>query len=220
MIEIFLLFTTFLFFFFSAHLWQENQELKRKLTKDDSKEKDFSNEGNDVYDIEKISHLNPPTQSKEALKKDFQKVQKVMEKSHQLENGQKVETIPTKIYTIPQKEPTHQMNTVQAHANLNSEQLNFQDFIQEQEERKIVNTRIQNQPMDYLQNLSKKLEEEIKPQTIELTDYEKRQEENAIISYQELLSSHENQAQKEEKYDDEQKILEELKRFRDDLNKE
>ena len=72
--------------------------------------------------------------------------------------------------------------------------------------------------MDYLQNLSKKLEEEIKPQTIELTDYEKRQEENAIISYQELLSSHENQSQKEEKYDEEQKILEELKRFRDDLN--
>ena len=218
MIEIFLLFTTFLFFFFSAHLWKENQELKRKLTKTNNKEKDFSNEGNDVYGIEKISHLNPSTQSKEALKKDFQKVQEIMEKSHQSEKKTQAGNQPTKIYTIPQKEPTYHMNNLQAHANLNSEQLNFQDFIQEQEERKIVNTRIQNQPMDYLQNLSKKLEEEIKPQTIELTDYEKRQEENAIISYQELLSSHENQSQKEEKYDEEQKILEELKRFRDDLN--
>lgn len=103
MIEIFLLFTTFLFFFFSAHLWKENQELKRKLTKTNNKEKDFSNEGNDVYGIEKISHLNPSTQSKEALKKDFQKVQEIMEKSHQSEKRHKQEINRQKFILSPKK---------------------------------------------------------------------------------------------------------------------
>ena len=58
-----------------------------------------------------------------------------MEKSHQSEKKTQAGNQPTKIYTIPQKEPTYHMNNIQAHANLNSEQLNFQDFIQEQEER-------------------------------------------------------------------------------------
>ena len=41
---------------------------------------------------------------------------------------------------------------------------------------------------DYLQEISNNLQEELTPQTIELTGYEKIQEEQAIISYKELLS--------------------------------
>lgn len=41
---------------------------------------------------------------------------------------------------------------------------------------------------DYLQELTNNLTEEIPPQTVELTGYEKIQEEQAVISYQELLS--------------------------------
>ena len=38
-----------------------------------------------------------------------------------------------------------------------------------------------------MEAVSKELEQQLGPQTIELTDYEKEQEENAIISYKEFL---------------------------------
>ena len=60
------------------------------------------------------------------------------------------------------------------------------------------------------------MEEEVKPQTIELTDYERQQEEEAIISYQELLKA------KDRIYkitDDEEidSFIDELKEFRTNL---
>lgn len=44
-----------------------------------------------------------------------------------------------------------------------------------------------NVGMVYLEEVSKKIEEEAKPSNIELTEFEKKQEEEAIISYNELL---------------------------------
>ena len=38
--------------------------------------------------------------------------------------------------------------------------------------------------ISYLENVKEKIEKEYKPVEIELTDYEKEQEENAIISYE------------------------------------
>ena len=61
-----------------------------------------------------------------------------------------------------------------------------------------------------------RMEEEIKPSNIELTDYERKQEEEAIISYDELLKV------KDKIYnitDDEEtdEFIDELKNFRIDL---
>lgn len=58
--------------------------------------------------------------------------------------------------------------------------------------------------------------DELKPQTIELTDYEKDQEENAIISYQELL----NVKDKINILNDDETVdfIEELKKLRNSLN--
>jgi len=69
---------------------------------------------------------------------------------------------------------------------------------------------------DYLQEISNRLTEELKPQTIELTEYEKKQEEQAVISYKELLKFKDNN------YIDEQKqetinFIEELKNLRNSL---
>lgn len=214
MIEIFLLFTTFLFFFFSAHLWQENQELRKKLTKDETKVKEDFPKEKDVYSMKKISNENLPPKSKESLKKEFQDIQKVIEKSTPKEN------IPQKIYTIPKKESPIQPNDMmnQDHKSFSdTKQLNFSDFIQQDKNSKQQkNNQSNNQKIDYMKNLSQQLEQEIKPQTIELTDYEKKQEETAIISYKELLSSSKNQ-QKNEEYN-EKELLEELKKFRNYLN--
>lgn len=214
MIEIFLLFTTFLFFFFSAHLWQENRELRKKLTKDETKVKEDFPKEKDVYSMKKISNENLPPKSKESLKKEFQDIQKVIEKSTPKEN------IPQKIYTIPKKESPIQPNDMmnQDHKSFSdTKQLNFSDFIQQDKNSKQQkNNQSNNQKIDYMKNLSQQLEQEIKPQTIELTDYEKKQEETAIISYKELLSSSKNQ-QKNEEYN-EKELLEELKKFRNYLN--
>ena len=72
---------------------------------------------------------------------------------------------------------------------------------------------------EFIQEISKRLAEEVEPQTIELTDYEKRQEEEAIISYKELLKV------KDRLYkitDDEEidTFIDELKEFRTNLNEE
>lgn len=70
---------------------------------------------------------------------------------------------------------------------------------------------------DYLKAISDQLANELKPQTIELTDYEKEQEEHAIISYQELLQVKDKLTMED---DDEEDVdfIEELKNFRDSLN--
>ena len=73
------------------------------------------------------------------------------------------------------------------------------------------------QKKDYLTEISNKMANELKPQTIELTDYEKEQEEHAIISYQELLTVRDKIQIK----DDEEgtvDFIEELKNFRNTLN--
>ena len=72
---------------------------------------------------------------------------------------------------------------------------------------------------EFIEEISKRLAEEVEPQTIELTDYEKRQEEEAIISYKELLK------EKDRLYkitDDEEidTFIDELKEFRTNLNEE
>lgn len=79
------------------------------------------------------------------------------------------------------------------------------------------NSNVSNQ--DFIEEISKRLAENTTPQTIELTDYEKRQEEEAIISYQELLKA------KDRLYkitDDEEidTFIDELKEFRTNLNEE
>ena len=46
-----------------------------------------------------------------------------------------------------------------------------------------------NEDVSYLEDTIKSIEKDYKPRNIELTDYEKEQEETAIISYQELIKN-------------------------------
>ena len=73
-----------------------------------------------------------------------------------------------------------------------------------------------NDNMKFASDIVERMQEEIKPSNIELTDYEKKQEEEAIISYDELLKV------KDKIYnitDDEEtdEFIDELKNFRLDL---
>lgn len=69
---------------------------------------------------------------------------------------------------------------------------------------------------NYLGEVSKKIAQNLEPQTIELTDYEKEQEENAIISYKELI----NVKGKVDTIDENESgdFIEELKNFRNSLD--
>ena len=72
--------------------------------------------------------------------------------------------------------------------------------------------------ISFVKEISEKMEKELEPQTIELTDYERQQEEEAVISYQELLSKKDKlyNITEEENTSD---FIDELKSFRLDLQK-
>lgn len=83
------------------------------------------------------------------------------------------------------------------------------------EEVKITNSK-KNNNIEYLQGISNKMADELKPQTIELTDYEKIQEENAVISYKELLSVKDKIMMLDDE-DETVNFIEELKNLRNSL---
>ena len=75
----------------------------------------------------------------------------------------------------------------------------------------------QTTTQNYLQEVSRQMANELKPQTISLTDYERAEEDNAIISYKELL----NVKDKMNAITDEDEtidFIEELKKLRNSLN--
>lgn len=85
--------------------------------------------------------------------------------------------------------------------------------LEEKEEIKKIDE-VDNQT--FIEEISRRMEDELKPQTIELTDYEKKQEEEAIISYQELLKAKDRMY----KITDDEEIdtfIDELKEFRTNL---
>lgn len=73
-----------------------------------------------------------------------------------------------------------------------------------------------NDNMKFASEIVEKMEEQIKPSNIELTDYEKKQEEEAIISYDELLKVKDKIYNITEDEDTDE-FIDELKSFRLDL---
>ena len=73
-----------------------------------------------------------------------------------------------------------------------------------------------DKPKNFMEEVSEKLSREIKPQTIELTDYEQKQEDEAIISYQELLANKDKTFNISDDEEDED-FISALKSFRESL---
>ena len=74
----------------------------------------------------------------------------------------------------------------------------------------------ENKKENYLESVSKSLEEHKETEPIELTNYEQQQEDDAIISYQELLGSQEKLYNITDEEED-SPFIEELKSFRKSL---
>lgn len=123
-----------------------------------------------------------------------------------------VDVPKVKVTSYVKEEPKHEVKAEQQ--KLDFEEKNIKKELPKLEEN---SSNMSNQ--EFIEEISKRLSEEVEPQTIELTDYEKRQEEEAIISYKELLK------EKDRLYkitDDEEidTFIDELKEFRTNLNEE
>ena len=123
-----------------------------------------------------------------------------------------VDVPKVKVTSYVKEEPKHEVKAEQ-------QKLDFEEKDIKKELPKLKENSSNMSNQEFIEEISKRLSEEVEPQTIELTDYEKRQEEEAIISYKELLKV------KDRLYkitDDEEidTFIDELKEFRTNLNEE
>lgn len=123
-----------------------------------------------------------------------------------------VDVPKVKVTSYVKEEPKHEVKAEQ-------QKLDFEEKEIKKEIPKLEENSSNMSNQEFIEEISKRLSEEVEPQTIELTDYEKRQEEEAIISYKELLKV------KDRLYkitDDEEidTFIDELKEFRTNLNEE
>lgn len=123
-----------------------------------------------------------------------------------------VDVPKVKVTSYVKEEPKHEVK-------LEQQKLDFEEKEIKKEIPKLEENSSNMSNQEFIEEISKRLSEEVEPQTIELTDYEKRQEEEAIISYKELLKV------KDRLYkitDDEEidTFIDELKEFRTNLNEE
>lgn len=173
-------------FFFCLYFYNEQKKLKQRITELEIEtktilERKILASKNDVISIDKLS-IEEKEQPKKETIIEQPKVQK--ENITNSIKYEKYKAKPIHSYEIPNN---YKINDKIETNNISTSIFNPEDFIS----NRIYNnpTKINHNPStDYLKELSNKLNEEVTPKTIELTDYEKDQEEHAIISYQELLS--------------------------------
>ena len=206
-------------FFFCLYLYYDNKKLKDKVEKLelDIKEvldKKLTPSKEDIIPIDSIS-------------KEVKEEQIITKKEQQIETNTKDTIIPSSYtnekytakptieeYIKPKIAKPTELTLTKTTKPLEKTQTiittSFEplDFIK-REKLTITDIKKKNNT-SYLNEISKQLDSIASPQTINLTDYEKEQEEHAIISYQELLSLKEksNNDKKEDEY-----FVEDLKEF-------
>ena len=131
------------------------------------------------------------------LKNQKENIVPIEKISNNINPSSKVNNIPSNIPT-PTKESS----------------FNIKDFINTTNHPRENNNKTVE---SYLEELSKKISEKEKQTPIELTEYEQNQEDNAIISYQELKSLKEKD-EYIKKNNETEEFIENLKNLRDKLN--
>lgn len=175
-----------------------------------------------LLDIKENNQINIEKSKVEEEKKEIKDISKV-EKSSPLayqknvlrEMSKKMPTSPiqiekskyndeTSIYTVTNDTKDYDLDEVYLREDSTSPLENMEDYYEE------------NDNMKFASEIVSRMEEEIKPSNIELTDYEKKQEEEAIISYDELLKVKDKiyNITEDEETDE---FIDELKNFRLDL---
>lgn len=192
--------TFFIFFFFvfaTVNLYLKNKKLVgvieeiKKANELSKKTTEFVNKVNisEQKVEEKIKEVNKVEQVKEEIKE--LKEDGPYAKNVLRENAARYQTSPISIKKDDDKVPLEKVTKEEVEEDNNN--------------------------LSYTYELSKKMEEEIKPQTIELTDYEKQQEEEAIISYKELLKASKDRLYNISEEESNVDFIQELKSFRSSL---
>lgn len=152
---------------------------------------------------------------------DAVSIEKISTEKNTLDNNEK---ITTKVNNEEQniskevpiyKEKTNNYSYYSPNDNFTRNNFNLSELINRNDLTKL-NAEKKVKEYDYLEEIQSRMNEELKPQTIELTDYEKKQEEQAVISYKELLRFKENNQYNDEKQET-MKFIEELKSLRNSL---
>lgn len=233
-------------FFFCLYLYHNNKKLKERVTKLEEETKEILERKITKElpsDLVKITTISSNIEEKEEIIKINQDKElktdnpQIKEQSIDImstkENKRKPENSSySNIYTLNNivestsdyteenieqslKEPEVDVNEFINQPNL-EETLNFYEFIQSDIKRNSPK-KDKEKNINYLEELSSRIEAEIKPQTVELTEYEKNQEEQAVISYQELLLLKDKLENPNEK-DENNIFIDELKKFRNYLS--
>jgi len=207
--------------FLTSSLMKKNKELRSELIKiNDSK-----NINDDVMSIDDIVQPNPPEVVEDDLLEDANSLLNELEIDKEEEITEILGDLPEIEETGPYKKnvlrelsrgqtsPVNIDNSTVEMPKIKVTSYAKQDDVVVNNNEKSINE-MDNQ--SFIEEISKRMEDELKPQTIDLTDYERKQEEEAIISYQELLQA------KDRMYritDDEEidTFIDELKEFRTNL---
>ncbi len=188
---------------FCLFLYYDNKRLNKII--DDLKYQNKDDYGNEYFkeDIVSIDDISKDIKEEEVIKNIS-----IEEKDNMILNN------------IDKKNSVNKENNKEVldvnSIDLNDKHITFNidDFIKKE---KIGSRKLDNSGMnrEYLQEISRELESNVAPQTIKLTDYEQEQEDNAIISYKELLSA--NNKNQDNINDGTVEFIEELKKFRNNL---
>ena len=189
-------------FFFCLYFYFEQKKLKQKIIdlEQETKiilERKIINNKEDLVSIDDISietteksnlSINTKEDLKENQKEELPKPELYKEKySVRSNNTEYLEPKIEEVSPTVLNSDNHMIKTTNVSIEQNFDPI---EFIKKEQDKKIVieENNSNNSNNEYLREISKQIEKQLTPQTIELTDYEKNQEEQAIISYQELLS--------------------------------
>lgn len=212
----FLFLSSIILFLFCLYLYYNNKKLKeriskleidikeileRKIVKENPKDlisiNNLSKEIENIVSKKKINKINENKEIKE---------EKIISSSPRKDNLKKQISIPIKKIN----NNYYEINYSKTLTNEEKE-FNIDEFIKKDLPETINNSD------NYLDEISTQIEDYLKPKTIELTEYEKKQEEQAVISYQELLNLR-NKLQNTPETEENINFIEDLKQFRNKLN--
>lgn len=207
MVLFWLIVVLFFFLFFSLiAVLLKNQELRKIIIKLRTEEKK-----NKENKVENKASFNNNVRSLSIKKEDYDKIKEedLKENSFLLNNGHIDDGINDEV--IEEKE------------DIKDQKLEPIEVIEEVDEE-VIKPKYEKEEIkedSFVEEIKRQVDEEIDDGPIALTDFENSQEEDAIISYEELLRNAKMAETRENRYDididDDNDFLKELKSFRNNL---
>ena len=205
--------------FFCLYLYSDNKILKKQI--EELRQENKSLLEKKIKKQESVDAISIHNISNEKINIDYNERLKIKEEKNTKEKDNNIDINITPSQEEKSIEPKEQIYNPPQNNFYNTQKksipndFNLSDLINKNTNISL-NKIEKNNEYDYLQELSNKLNEELKPQTIELTEYEKKQEEQAVISYKELLKFKDNNYILDEKQET-VNFIEELKNLRNSL---